>query len=424
MMTRSIRNAAILIVGMMTTLNACGPGGDVDAKENKFLIYNYNPSKQDYRLERVNIRTLNNVEEVSGEVAYLLGGGTLETGKENPQTEDEWRQYLTIEGANTPQVEYSVDSDGTIIPWDFDSAMMLTVYHHLERSREYFDTIKTEGLGIGDQTIGQFVGRMPCYYYPNLTIAGIPLPLFTDNAAYAYTANAFLIPPRLALADAVPIYANRGVITHEYGHAVFNRLVHNNKRGVNPLAQEWEINAPVALNELGGLDEGIADVFAALDTKDPDFIAYSIGSDLVDRDMEVDRFYEACLHSAVITGAYPEASACGGNYGPNVSAPTDSKGVRLDQSAGDAYGPHQLGAVVASIFWDLREQTKGTLDDNELGFIVSKTLRDIQDPTVEFRLVQFFDALHDNMPASTQSEACSLFRERLPAVSDELKCQP
>ena len=98
--------------------------------------------------------------------------------------------------------------------------------------------------------------------------------------------------------------------------------------------------------------------------------------------------------------------------------------MRLDQSAGDAYGPHQLGAVVASIFWDLREQTKGTLDDNELGFIVSKTLRDIQDPTVEFRLVQFFDALHDNLPASTQSEACSLFRERLPAVSDELKCQP
>jgi hypothetical protein len=122
-------------------------------------------------------------------------------------------------------------------------------------------------------------------------------------------------------------------------------LVHNNKRGVNPLAEDWETNAPIALRELGGLDEGIADIYGALDTKDPDFIAYSIGSNLVDRDMKVDRFYEQCLHMAVLNGSYPEPAACGGNYGEGVKNPTDSKGVRLDQAAGSEYGPHQLGAV-------------------------------------------------------------------------------
>lgn len=438
-MTRSSRYKTLgaLCLGLLAT-SACGPGGDVNPKDNKFLIYNYSPSNQDYRLERVNIHTLTNVEEASGEYAYLLGGGTLDTGTEDPKTESEWKNYLVVNGASAPQIEYTVDDDGTVVPWDFDSAMMLTVYHHLERSREYFDTINADGLGISSQTVGQEVGRMKCYYYPGLAILGIPLPLFTDNAAYAYTADAFLIPPRLSLADAVPIYANRGVITHEFGHAVFNRLVHNNRRGTTPLVEKWEENAIVALNELGGLDEGIADVFGALDTKDPDFIAYSVDAKLIDRDMEVDRYYEACLFSAAraltevvddqgnvsLKAVYPAAAGCGGNYGDGIADGTDSKGVRFDYQPGGAYDSHHLGAVVASIFWDLRAQVQGTLDDTELGYIVAKTLRDIQNPTQSFRIAMFFDALHNNLPASAQSQACSLFHERLPAIKDELQCQP
>ena len=96
--------------------------------------------------------------------------------------------------------------------------------------------------------------------------------------------------------------------------------------------------------------------------------------------------------------------------------------MRIQRRAGNAYDSHHLGAVVASIFWSLREQVKGTLNDDELGQIVARSLRDIQDPTTSFRLVQFFDAMHDNLPMSLQSQACQLFKQRMPAVRDDLQC--
>ena len=36
----------------------------------------------------------------------------------------------------------------------------------------------------------------------------------------------------------------------------------------------------------------------------------------------------------------------------------------------------------------------------------------------------FFDALHDNLPASKRAEVCSMFKERLEAVEDLLTCSP
>ena len=412
----------------LCVLLACATGcnfGTVDnPKEHKYLIYNYIPSKNDYELERAKINTLTNVDAAEGTIAYLRGGGSLATLDTKPTSEAEWKKYLTIENSNTPEIEYTIESDGTVVPFDFDSAMMLTVYHHLERSRDYFDTIDTEGLNLSANTVGQEVGRMPCYYYPTISLLGVPLPLFTDNAAYAYTLDAFLIPPRQVFTDAVPIYANRGVITHEYGHAVFNRLVHNNVRGPLFLQEEWEndITAKRALNELQGLDEGIADIFAALDTKDPDFIAYTIGSQYIDRDMSKARYLEDCLFMAINNSAYPPAESCGGNYGEGVSQPTDSKGVRFDYSATQAYDSHHLGAVVASVFWAMRDQTKGTISDDEWGKIIAKSLRDIQDPEKTFRVAMFFDALYNNIPTGSQGQACLLFKERLPAIQDELQC--
>ncbi len=410
---------------MLAATMGCRPGGDVDPESSDFLIYTIDEESGEYRLQRRKITTIQNVRQVNGEIVEMRGSGELATGVSDPETREEWEQALLINDSVAPSIEYTVE-DGTIIPWDFDSAMMLTVYHHMERSNTYFNELplsESFKQSLGD-SIGDQVGKIPCYYYPQLKIAGIPLPLFTDNAAYAFTLDAFLIPPRSSLDEAVPIYANRGVITHEYGHAVFNRLVYNNNRVPDPTFEEWATDpfARHAYNALGGVDEGVADIWGALDTGDPNFIAASIDESLIDRDMAKTRFYEACLQIAVETGTYPDPSECGGNYGKDVENPTDSEGVRVRYQPDSEFGPHDLGAVVASIFWALREQHQDVISDGQWAEIVAKTLRGIQNPTQDFRLADFFNVMYENLPVGEQAKACTLLQERLIVIRDELQC--
>lgn len=414
----------VLLCGI--TLLGCSPGGDVDTQTNTFLIYNYNRSAGEYQLTREPIRTLRDVRAVNGDVIEMRGSGELAVGIEDPQTREEWEQALIIKGAVTPQAEYTVDDDGTVVPWDFDSAMMFTLYHHFERAHGFVD-----GLPLDDAlreemggTIGERVGKVPCFYYPKLKLLGIPIPIFTDNAAYAFTLNAFLIPPRLALTDAVPLYANIGVIGHEYGHAIFNRLVYNNERAPDPIFEEWTADPERkrAAQELSGLDEGVADIWGALLTQDPNFIGPSIATSLLDRDMAVPRFYEPCLDLGLENGSYPTASVCGGTYGDDIRNGVDSQGVRFDYQEGASFDIYHLGKLVASIFWAIHEQNRGTIDDQQWGRILAKTLRDIQNPGPDFRVSLFFNALHDNLPASAQPGACQLYQERLIVIRDELQC--
>ncbi len=410
-----IRASALLAA--LVALSGCGPGGEVDPSQSRFLVYNYNPATQDYRLQEVPIRTLTNVSAVDGSITYLRGSGDLTVAEEDPSTAEEWANHLTVEGSNTPNIEYTID-DGLVIPWDFDSAMMLTVYHHLERSADFFDSIPRDGTDL-NQPISQLVGRIPTYYYPQLSLLGLALPLFTDNAAYAYTLNAFLIPARLNLVDAVPLFANRGVMTHEYSHAVFNRLVFNNARAPVFLLEGWDsdISARRALNELQALDEGVADIFAALDLKTGDFFSPSIAVELVDRDMGKRRVYSPCMLEAATVGGY--LRACDGRQGPSADPNDPNSSPQLP-----AFDIYHLGATTASIFWALRKELSGRVSDEQLGNVMLKSLRAIQNPTKNFRISQFFNALHDNLPAAEQAAACGLLRERLPAINDELSCQP
>ena len=381
---------------------ACGPGADVDASSAQYLIYNYDTTTGDYGLETVRIETLRDVRSVDGDIVYLRGGGSLVSSEETPRTEAEWEKALVVDGSGTPTVEFTVDEDGTIVPWDFDSAMMLTVYHHMERAADFFDGIDTSGLELPDPSISKTVGRIPVYYYPQISLFGFPLPLFTDNAAYAFTMNAFLVPPRASITDAVPIYANRGVITHEYSHAVFNRLVYDNARAPSPIldSDEWPA---IASNEINGLDEGIADIYAFLDLKDPNFIKPSISFD-IGRDMSVPKQYS------------PELLAVA-SLEEGDDPITDDAGNPIE------YDSHILGAIVAAIFYELRQKMTFSVSDEDFARAVTQSLRDIRNPGPTFRITQFFDALHDNLPAAQRPIACRLFKERLPAVQDLLQCQ-
>lgn len=373
-MMPAMRWAQIPAALLAPALVACGN----QSIPTDYVVYDRDPTTQEYRLVVSRIETLTSVSHVNGSVANVRGGGTLTTAASVPTTEQEWEEALTISGDNTPSVEYEVE-DGVVVPWDFDSLMMLTLYHHLERTAEYF-----ESVGVAHDT----VRKLKVYYFTRLQLVFIPLPipLLTDNAAYIMTLDAFFIPPRLVLKD-VPLFANRGVVAHEYSHAVFNRLVHQDRRVPRYFLDGWPT---AAVNELRSLDEGVADLFAALSVGDPDFISPSVSQELfaIDRDVSVPRYYDAQLATAV--------------DGDNTAD----------------YDPYALGSVVASTIWAL----SSFADEHTVATAVVQALEGIAGPTADFRLAQFFDRLVEALPPDAQTASCRLFKERLEAIESNLKC--
>lgn len=327
------------------------------------------------------ILTFTDASRGLGSVAELRGGGSLELATTPPVTEADYLGAIRVEGHETPSIELELDSAGVAVPWDYESLLLVSLYHHLERARAFFDRAGVPGA---------VVGRLPVHYSPrySLPLIPLPLPLFTDNAAYAPTLDAFLIPPSFFLDD-VPLVANRGVVVHEYSHAVFNRRVMG---GVKVAPYLVETDWPdVARNELRSLDEGLADLFGALEVGDPGFIEPSIPPEKLDldRNLEEDHTYDAEL---------------------------------LLRSTGDAigdYDPYPLGSVVASTLWALRAAAGGDVALAEVALEASAGLS----PGSGFRLETFFDRVHELLPETARREACVLLHARLEAIAERLSCR-
>lgn len=369
----------LTILGLFAA--ACGPPGpDVDPTEQQtFLVYDYDPDSEQYRLHESEIRTLDDARTVSGEIAELRGGGKLATVHPDPQTRQEIEDSVEVRNDRTPSAEYVIE-DGVVVPYDFDTQMMVTLYHHLERANEYFTN-----LGLEQDR----VGTLPVYYYPQISVLGISIPVFSDNAAYAFTLDAFLIPPRLILQEDVPLSANRGVIVHEYSHAVFNRVVHEDQRVPDYFVDDYTATVE---NYIRSLDEGLADVFAGLAVGDPDFISSSISNELfdIDRDLSKKRIWDGELE------------------------------LEIDQSEGSTgqRNPYILGSVIASAIW----ATRDFLDDDTVGQTTLAAQAAIATPGPDFGLDQFVNAWLDEMPQDNRAAACEIFVERFQRIESDLDC--
>ncbi len=363
---------ALLVLGA----SACGPEAPSDS--SIFLVFDRDSDSGEYRLVKRSIETLEDLEDGRGELADLRAGGNIQIVHADPRSRSEWANSMQITDATSPELDYSVRSDGTVVPWDFHSAMMLTLYHHLEQANEYFRT-----LGVDRERMG----KIPIFYYARRQRL-LPIPVMSDNAAYAFTLDALLIPPRLILRE-VPFAANRGIIVHEYSHLVFNRLVYGDKRAPDYLVDNWPTGA---VNRLVSLDEGIADFFAALQTEDADFISTSVSTDLyeIDRNLGIERHYTEQLESDIQTTRREE------------------------------YNPYRLGTVVASTLWALRSATD--LGDEQLGRTLVETLREMEGVESDLRIAGFFDTFAEQLPAGARPPACSVFRARLDAIEGALSC--
>lgn len=325
----------------------------------------YDPSVHEIRLSAERIDTIDSVAEGRGGTTRLLKEPVIAVdGDGNPIFKD----------GHPPRIMFGEDAEGRIVPQDWDSLTLLSYYHHLERAVSYFQT-------LGFDTAPMV--PLPSYYRIQVGFDANVIGL-TDNAAYLPTDHSFLLFESFFI-DEIPLAMNDGVVTHEFAHALFHRVMNGDERLPIEYRDEW---ANVAMNHLGGLHEGQADIFAAMQFDEPDFFRFSFpGYDA--RDMSVDR---------VLTN---EEFAALQDPAPEIDLEV-----------------HDLGAFIAAAVWEISERLGSRTRTAELTLAAEIALA--PDLDANFRITDFFTRFADACTAAEKIEACAVFCERFPPMRPEM----
>lgn len=277
---------------MLLLLLACAP----DAERLLALQLSGDPEDK-YTLAPRRIDTLTDPLHMAGELGEVRAGGVLHL---NLSTVDmEYRGGRGLEVLATAQ-------DGVLHPLDRDGLVLFSFYGHVEDTWSAMDAVGVDIAPLFPINIAVTPA------IPDIGLALLPV----ENAAYASTANTFILLEDLVDKE-VPLAANRGVIAHETGHGIFHLLTAG-----DPYAPRLFGAEHPGVMGVSSLDEGFADMVAALSTDDPDFINPTM--------------------------LLPERDLSGEHVASTVTSRPELEVPTLE------YDPYPLGTVFASVAWDLR----------------------------------------------------------------------
>jgi len=351
-------------------------------------LLDYVPSTDAYDFRVVDVETLEDVHHLDGRATTLVGDAELEL---NYQT-----FLLQWKDPGYRVAFAAVKSNGALVPEDFDSLAMVSIYYQIERSLLFFED---EGLD-SDRLV-----HMETYYWPKFTIveAGGEERIMEDNAFYLYATNtdrSFYVFP-YAQFGWLPLSMNGGVMTHEFAHAVFDVLVTEPNRaridggGISLSAS----------NFLYGLNEGIADAFAVARLGDPDFMSHSIEKGV----------YSFQCNSAVWKEIVRDASVPM-NYAGSYDTAAASTPI-------SQFCPYDIGAFFSAAVYaaELRSEGapegEGAIPSAEARSAFSRALLRALDRlglalSANFELYDLFDLLLEELPDDASRAAmCSVLEE-------------
>ena len=366
----------------MIALAGCRQEGDVSVR-----LPAYDPVVDDYRMTDVEITTLDNPGRLDGRATTLVGGAEIVLDYQ--ENEIDWKEagHYVAFGA--------IRSDGVLIPEDFDSLAMASIYYGLELSMLFF-----EDVGMPRDLLV----HMETYYWPDLKIIeddGEEMDM-KDNAFYMYIAQndrGFYVFPYEDF-QWLPLSMNAGVMTHEYTHAVFDALVHDPNRGVAIGAMTTS-----GANFLYGLNEGCADSMAVARAGDPDYMEHSIEKEVyvvqcntaireIVRDASVAWTYSPAIDSAA--RLQPVADFCPYDVGAFFASLLYSLATDIDQVGP---GPDDIPSDEARL--EVARSLFGALDD------LGQSLR------TDFELYDMLSLLNTRLSTQATRDAfCALLESR------------
>ncbi|MCP4599971.1 MAG: hypothetical protein GY847_05435 [Proteobacteria bacterium] len=253
----------------------------------------YDKKTDSYLFKDVEVKTLTDIDRLEGDSTTIYGGATVVLNYEE--------DYLKWKDGGHSVAFEAVEKNGVLVPEDYDSLAMASIYYNIELSRTFF----IEELGLPEDALGE----LPTYYWLDFEIVEQDGEKSTmlDNAFYMYMgekSQAFFVVP-FDRFQWIPMPLNSGIITHEYTHAVFDTIVLG-------MSDHLEMNDS-GTNFLNGINEGCADFMAVARTGDPDFIAHSIPSNL---------FFSECNWPGRVRDLARDASDTGNwNYAVSIDQP-------------------------------------------------------------------------------------------------------
>lgn len=326
-----------------------------------------------YEIVQRSIDSLHSPRTMEGDLGNLYVGGSFNMDFNTTMLSYAEGRPLNVHYVVQDDVAYPVDRDGLIA---------FSFYHHLEDTVGFINTSSQDldGLLPMNTAISPIIS--------DLTLAFLPM----ENAAYVPTLHHFLLLTD-AIPKEVPLAANKGVVAHEFGHALFHFLTTGGTTTPRLLTTDAK-----GQDSLYSLDEGLADVLGYLVTNRPNFIADS----LKDQDRALDTEHLAS----------------------NVSP---LPGDNTDEGLLSLYNPYPLGSVFAATIWDVDVQLNNK--SRLLNWIIDTTTEFGRQVSMEERQdsvdlgMQWLDVWIDQ--AQTVEEAtlaCEAIKERWDLVYEVTSC--
>ncbi len=236
-----------------------GVGGSAacDPDDPIIALLTYDEASDAYVMADVAVTTLSDVERMKGDATALIGGADV--------TLDYEESTMTWHDPGHSVAFSAINEDGVLVPEDYDSLAMASIYYNIESSMLFF-----ESLGFDSSKVD-----IPTYYNPKFTIikpdgsSDADEEVAEDNAFYMYMTKKdqalFILP--FDQFQWVPLPLNTGIITHEYSHAAFDILI--------PKPDRPGDMSNAAENFLYGVNEGFADFMAVARTRDANFMEHT-----------------------------------------------------------------------------------------------------------------------------------------------------
>lgn len=357
--------------------------GCADSGPATVRLYGMDPVTKVYSVRDERLSDLADLVQMRGESVEFIGGATIVTDVVAAASDPKGNRLIRAEGGGPVSCSF-VERDGVAHANDHGSLDMASSYFALWKSRELFVELGVDPTGLN---------TIRAYYHPRIELGTKLVPTFfalTDNAAYAPAFDGFLIVPHVAI-PGTPFTTNQGVMTHEYSHKVFNRLVDRGSPVQSWLKHDWTRSAT---RQIRGVDEGFADLFGHLATLDSDYIRASLGGEDfgIDRDLADER---------IITQEYAELLL-------NESV----------DSVAESYDPHELGALVGSALWQVGYDLG---DHRAVAVAVIEVERELGEqialmPRYDFSTVAVLGKIAARFDGAARTTACAVFKQRFAAL--------